>query len=154
MILIQTSFQLIPYVLSEHEEQDGGEVDGSVMPPGCWGEDQEARHQVSARLQRSERRGKSHSYLYVPGSVKDSIEKYAAYFMLIFHRYAACCEGALQNEEESVLATGSSRSTVRASLRCPMRGSSTSSQLPLERFVAILLIQDELRFAICDVNDD
>ena len=74
MILIQTIFQPIPnyyHILSEHEEQDGGEADGSVMPPGCWGEDQEARHQVSARLQRSERRGKS--YLYVPGGVKDNI---------------------------------------------------------------------------------
>ena len=29
------------------------------MPPGGGGEDQEAGHQVSARIQRSERRGKS-----------------------------------------------------------------------------------------------
>ena len=140
------------YVPSEHEEQDGGEADGGVVPPGRRGEDQEARHQVSARLQRSERRGKS--YFYVPGGITDNVQKYAVYFMLVFHRYAACCEGALQREEESVLATGSSRSTARASLRCPTRGSSTSSQLPLERYVPILLNQDELRFAICDVNDN
>ena len=62
MILIQTIFQPIPnyyHILSEHEEQDGGEADGGVVPPGRRGEDQEAGHQVSARLQRSERRGKS-----------------------------------------------------------------------------------------------
>ena len=53
-MIIHQSFQLTP----EHEEQDGGEADGGVLPPCRWSEDQEARHQVSARLQRSERRGK------------------------------------------------------------------------------------------------
>jgi hypothetical protein len=50
---------------SEHEEQDSCEADGRVLSPCRGGEDQTARHQVPARLQRPERRGQyifSHNF--------------------------------------------------------------------------------------------
>ena len=42
---------------TEMKEQDRGEADRSLVSPGGGGQDQEARHQVSAGLQRPERSG-------------------------------------------------------------------------------------------------
>ena len=51
--------------LVEHEEQDRRQVDGGLVPARGGGQDQAARHQVPARLQRSERSCKSLTHLYL-----------------------------------------------------------------------------------------
>ena len=51
--------------LVEHEEQDRRQVDGGLVPARGGGQDQAARHQVPARLQRSERSCKSLTHLFI-----------------------------------------------------------------------------------------
>ena len=43
--------------VSELQDEDRSEADGGVVSPGGGGQDQEAGHQVPARLQRPERSG-------------------------------------------------------------------------------------------------
>ena len=45
--------------ISELQEQDRGEADRRLVSPGGRGQDQAARHQVPAGLQRPERSGQS-----------------------------------------------------------------------------------------------